>query len=406
MRFFTILAALPLALGASLLQVRQEDAVEGQYIVKLRDNADPSLVQTLRDQVENILPGRLGDTLDIGDFKGFVLANPNSNNLLDGLSNLPILGGLFNTLNRILDRVLQLDGVEYVEQVVNVRSQALVGQNNAPWGLARISNRNPYTSQYVFDNSAGAGTTAYIIDTGIYTSHNDFGGRASFGANFIDNQNTDCQGHGTHVAGTVGGNTYGVAKRANLVGVKVLDCNGDGNSRTVVAGIQYAAQQAQGNNRAVATLSLGGPFSRAINDAAAAAVRSGLFMAVASGNEGVNAENSSPASEPTVCTVGATDIYDRFASFSNFGSVVDILAPGVDILSAYIGSQSASTYLSGTSMATPHVAGLAAYLLALETPRAPVALCDRIKSLSTKNAVSGLGGRNTVNNLAYNGARG
>lgn len=211
---------------------------------------------------------------------------------------------------------------------------------------------------------------------------------------------------GTHVAGTVGGNTYGVAKRANLVGVKVLDCNGDGNSRTVVAGIQYAAQQAQGNNRAVATLSLGGPFSRAINDAAAAAVRSGLFMAVASGNEGVNAENSSPASEPTVCTVGATDIYDRFASFSNFGSVVDILAPGVDILSAYIGSQSASTYLSGTSMATPHVAGLAAYLLALETPRAPVALCDRIKSLSTKNAVSGLGGRNTVNNLAYNGARG
>lgn len=241
-----------------------------------------------------------------------------------------------------------------------------------------------------------------ILAKGIYTPHRDFGGRATFGANFADNSNTDGNGHGTHVAGTVGSSTYGVAKRTSLIAVKVLDSNGQGSNSGVIAGINWAANDVKNKGRAgkaVGNLSLGGGYSQAVNDAATNAVNSGLFLAVAAGNENQDASNSSPASAPAVCTVGATDVNDNRASFSNYGSLLDIFAPGVNILSTW--NNGGTNTISGTSMASPHIAGLGAYLLALEGAYSPANLCNRIKTLSTKNAISGTAG--SVNYLAYNG---
>lgn len=202
---------------------------------------------------------------------------------------------------------------------------------------------------------------------------------------------TDGNGHGTHVAGTVGGNTYGVAKKTNLIGVKVLSSSGSGSNSGVIAGIQWAVQNAQQNgrtSRSVINLSLGSDeFSQTSNDAVTAAVNAGVFVAVAAGNAGVDARNSSPGSAPAVCTVGATTSTDQMAYYSNFGPVVDIFAPGSNVLSAWIGSNTATNTISGTSMASPHIAGLGAYLIALEGTRSPSALCSRIVSLSTKNGM-------------------
>lgn len=239
----------------------------------------------------------------------------------------------------------------------------------------------------------------------------EFEGRATFGANFAgDGQNTDGNGHGTHVAGTIGSKTYGVAKKTSLIGVKVLDASGSGSSAGVIQGIQWAVNDAKSKGRigkAVANLSLGGGFSQASNDAVAAGTREGLFFGVAAGNSAMNAKTSSPASEPLACTVGATDKTDAIASYSNYGSIVDIFAPGSDIISTWIGSTTATNTISGTSMATPHTVGVAAYLLALEGARAPTALCDRIKTtLATKNKLR-LGLIPTLsgspNALLYNG---
>lgn len=171
------------------------------------------------------------------------------------------------------------------------------------------------------------------------TNDNSFGGRATFGQNLAgDGQDTDCSGHGTHVAGTTGSTTYGVAKNTELIAVKVLGCDGSGQSSSILSGIQWAANDTVTNGRvgkAVANMSLGGAFSQAVNDAVAAATQAGLFFAVAAGNEAEDASKASPASEPSACTVGATDVNDVFASVSNFGSALDILAPGVDILSTW-----------------------------------------------------------------------
>ena len=272
---------------------------------------------------------------------------------------------------------------------------------------------------YIYDSTAGSGTYSYIIDTGIDTTHPAFGGRATFGANFSpDKSNTDGNGHGTHVAGTVGSDAYGVAKQTSLVAVKVLGADGGGSVSGVLNGIDWAVDDMTSKKRvgkAVANLSLGGGYSRASNDAVAAAVQAGLFMAVAAGNENMDASQTSPASETSACTVGATDINDRIAGFSNFGSSLDVFAPGVDILSTWIGgngetvcrlfadeqstpsslvpnpTNTTKNTISGTSMATPHIAGLAAYLLSLEGSRSPADLCKRLGSdLATKGVITGL----------------
>lgn len=218
----------------------------------------------------------------------------------------------------------------------------------------------------------------------------------------------DGNGHGTHVAGTTGGTTYGVAKRTNLIAVKVLGAEGSGSNAGVLAGIDWAVNDMNSKGRrgkAVGNLSLGGLFSPTTNAAVAEAVRQGLFLAVAAGNSGLPTFTASPASEPSVCTVGATDAQDNRASFSNFGLLVDVFAPGVNVTSAWFESDTDTNTISGTSMASPHVAGLGAYLLGLEGAREPGPLCERIRALSTKGKIRAL---DTLlglskNQLAYNG---
>jgi len=278
---------------------------------------------------------------------------------------------------------------------------------NVPWGLARISHRAVNQSAYVYDSSAGAGTCSYVIDTGIYVEHSQFQGRATWLANFAgDNKASDGNGHGTHVAGTIGGVDFGVAKKTLLFAVKVLNSGGSGTTAGVIAGMDFVTSDAPTRNcpnGTVANMSLGGSKSTAINAAAAAMVKAGVFLAVAAGNSDDDAAFYSPASEPTACTVGASDSTDVRAWFSNYGSLVDIFAPGVDVLSSWIGSVNATDTISGTSMASPHITGLGAYLLGLLGPKTPAALCEYIKETATKSALTDIP-NDTVNALAFNGA--
>ncbi|KAM4054879.1 subtilase family protein [Hirsutella rhossiliensis] len=294
--------------------------------------------------------------------------------------------------------------VEYVEQDSIVTINALKQQPGAPWGLGRISHREPGSTTYVYDSSAGQGTCAYVIDTGVEASHPEFEGRATMVRSFINGQATDGHGHGTHCAGTIGSKTYGVAKKTKIYGVKVLSNQGSGAVSVIIAGMDFAVQDSRKRScpkGVVANMSLGGGFSAAINNAAASMIRSGVFLAVAAGNDNTDASGSSPASEPTVCTVGASTISDQRSSFSNYGSVVDIFAPGSDILSTWIGGR--TNTISGTSMATPHIAGLGAYLAGLEGFSDPQALCSRIQELATSDVLTDIPD-GTVNKLAFNGA--
>jgi subtilisin family serine protease len=288
--------------------------------------------------------------------------------------------------------------VAYVEQdqeVTTVGTQA-----NATWGLDRIDQQAlPLSTTYGYAGE-GAGVTAYIIDTGILTEHTEFGGRAAFGANYADRKDTDCNGHGTHVAGTVGGAAYGVAKRVRLVGVKVLNCRGSGTNSGVIAGIDWVAQ-----NRvrpAVANLSLGGGASLAVDQAVGRLVGAGVFVAVAAGNESQDACNASPARAPEATTVGATTRTDARASYSNFGKCVDIFAPGSAITSAWHTGTAAINTISGTSMASPHVAGAGALYLGANTGAAPAAVGTALTDAATDNKVTDPGAE-SPNRLLFTG---
>jgi subtilisin family serine protease len=274
-------------------------------------------------------------------------------------------------------------------------------QDDAPWGLARLSSQEPGGTTYTYDDSAGEGTCAYIVDTGVDIEHEEFEGRATWGSNHVDQDNTDGQGHGTHVAGTIGSKSYGVAKKTSLIAVKVLGSDGSGTNAGVIAGMEWVVKDAPSRDCAkgsVVNMSLGGSFSQAVNDAAKAITDGGLFLAVAAGNDGANAGQSSPASETSACTVGASDETDTIADFSNFGKVVDVFAPGVGILSTFPGGKTET--LDGTSMASPHVAGLGAYFLGLGQETA--GLCEHIASVGLEGVISGVP-NGTANVLINNG---
>lgn len=272
--------------------------------------------------------------------------------------------------------------VAYVEQDRVVSAQAT--QTNPPsWGLDRIDQRSlPLNASYTYPNTA-SNVRAYIIDTGIRTTHTDFGGRATWGTNTVDTNNTDCNGHGTHVAGTVGGTRYGVAKGVRLIAVKVLNCSGSGSTTGVVSGINWVTSNAV--KPAVANMSLGGGASSSIDNAVTNSVNSGVTYAVAAGNSSANACNYSPARAAAAITVGSTTSSDARSSFSNYGSCVDIFAPGSSIVSAYRTSDTASSTLSGTSMASPHVAGAAALVLGANPSYSPA----QVASYLTTNATTG-----------------
>jgi len=279
--------------------------------------------------------------------------------------------------------------VDYVEQdqVITVSTV----QGSATWGLDRIDQADrPLDLQYGY-NYTGAGVHAFIIDTGIRTGHSEFTGRtlAGFTAVADGNGTNDCNGHGTHVAGTVGGTTWGVAKGVTLIPVRVLDCSGSGSISGVIAGIDWVANSPL--RPAVANMSLGGSLSSSLNTAVANAVADGVTMVVAAGNENQDACKTSPASTPSAITVGATSSADARASFSNFGKCVDIFAPGVGITSSWNTGDDATNSISGTSMATPHVAGAAALALEANPAASPLAVSNFLVANATANRLASLG---------------
>ena len=341
--------------------------IRDRYIVVFKaEVADPQgLAESL---VRGVANGRLHHVYR-GALKGFAATLPAQ--ALEGIGRNP--------------------NVDYIEQDATVELRQSSVQNSATWGLDRIDQADrPLDTQYRF-NQTGSGVHAFIIDTGLRADHVEFTGRVLPGYGVVaDGQGTnDCNGHGTHVAGTVGGSTWGVAKQVRLVPVRVLDCAGSGSFSGVIAGIDWAASSTL--RPAVANLSLGGSLSSSVNQAVAGAVAKGMVMVVAAGNENVDACTRSPASEPSAITVGASTSADQRASYSNFGSCVDLFAPGSSITSAWNSSSSATNTISGTSMASPHVAGAAALVLQSSPSATPAAVAEAIRSQATGNRLSSLG---------------
>jgi aqualysin 1 len=281
------------------------------------------------------------------------------------------------------------DRVAYVEEDGIVTIAAT--QSGATWGLDRIDQRDrPLNSSYTY-NFTGSGVNAYVVDTGIRRTHTEFAGRAVFAFDSIGDGNgqSDCNGHGTHVAGTIGGRTYGVAKNSKLYAVRVLNCSGSGAISGVIAGLDWVARNHI--KPAVANLSLGTNASTTVDNAVRNCITAGVTMVVAAGNSNADACNTSPARLPEAITVGSSTSSDARSSFSNYGSCLDIFAPGSSITSASSSGDSATTTMSGTSMASPHVAGAVALYLESNPAALPAQVWSAMKAAASSNKITNIG---------------
>ncbi|HEX2042410.1 MAG TPA: S8 family serine peptidase [Acidimicrobiales bacterium] len=350
--------------------------VAGRYIVVFRKGASPADVRAARDEARG---------------RGAQVHHDYQHALRGFAASLPA---------QALDGLRRNPRVDFIEQDAVVT--ATDTQAGATWGLDRIDQRALPLGQAYTYNATGAGVKAYIVDTGIRTTHVEFGGRAGGGYTAVaDGRGVqDCQGHGTHVAGTVGGATSGVAKQVSLVPVRVLDCTGAGTNSGVIAGIDWVTADHAAGQPAVANLSLGGPASRALDTAVSNSIYDGVTFAVAAGNENADACGVSPARVPDAVTVGATTSSDTRSSFSNYGTCLDLFAPGSSITSAYHTGDTALAIMSGTSMATPHAAGVAALYLQGAPAATPATVRNAIVDSTTTNAVSGAGA-GSPNRLLY-----
>ena len=364
--------------AAELLSVDRSKAIAEKYIVVFKT---PSVLNTKIDDAIEKFASTQASSLSSAYHVDVVQE-------FGGVLN----GVLVNASDDQVQEMLNDPNIDYIEQDQIMSIDPLVSTNgnqgNAIWGLDRVDQvQLPLNSNYHYDFD-GSGVTAYVIDTGVNVSHNEFGNRASHGYDFIDNDSdaTDCNGHGTHVAGTIGGSEYGIAKNVNVVGIRVLGCNGSGSNSGVIAGINWVKNNASGPS--VANMSLGGGASQATDQAVNNAVAAGVSFVVAAGNDNRNACNYSPARAASAITVGSTTSRDKRSGFSNYGNCLDIYAPGSGIKSAWYNSNSATKTISGTSMASPHVAGAVALYLDENPSLSPYQIDNLLSQRSSKNKLS------------------
>ena len=364
--------------AAELLSVDRSKAIAEKYIVVFKT---PSVLNTKIDDAIEKFASTQASSLSSAYHVDVVQE-------FGGVLN----GVLVNASDDQVQEMLNDPNIDYIEQDQIMSIDPLVSTNgnqgNAIWGLDRVDQvQLPLNSIYHYDFD-GSGVTAYVIDTGVNVSHNEFGNRASHGYDFIDNDSdaTDCNGHGTHVAGTIGGSEYGIAKNVNVVGIRVLGCNGSGSNSGVIAGINWVKNNASGPS--VANMSLGGGASQATDQAVNNAVAAGVSFVVAAGNDNRNACNYSPARAASAITVGSTTSRDKRSGFSNYGNCLDIYAPGSGIKSAWYNSNSATKTISGTSMASPHVAGAVALYLDENPSLSPYQIDNLLSQRSSKNKLS------------------
>lgn len=351
----------------TVLHAGAADAVPGSYIVALKKTAG---LKAASAQGKDLVTGYGGEVR-----RTYTSA----------------LNGYAAELSATEARRLAADpAVASVEQDREVHAEAT--QTNAPWGLDRVDQAGlPLSGTYTYPDSAGSGVTVYVLDTGVRITHAEISGRASYGYDFVDNDTTaqDGYGHGTHVATTVAGNTYGVAKKAKIVAVRVLGNDGSGTTAGVIAGVDWITAHHSGPS--VANVSLGGGASTSLDNAVSTSISSGVTYSIAAGNSNANAANYSPARVPTALTVGATTSADARASYSNYGSVVDLFAPGSNITAGWNSSDTATYTGNGTSFAAPHVSGAAAIYLSGHPSATPSEVGSALVNGATSGALSGIG---------------
>jgi cerevisin len=427
--------------AAPILSSSNAEAIPNSYIVKFKKHVTPSAAEEHHAWVQQVHTGRASERSDLRKRSQFPLADE----VFRGLKHTFHIGedflgysGHFD--DSTIEKVRRHPDVEYVERDSIVHTMSMQEapaaevtcdseiEKQSPWGLARISHRKALNfgtfNKYLFAAEGGEGVDAYVVDTGTNIEHVDFEGRAKWGKTIpLGDADIDGNGHGTHCSGTIAGKKYGVAKKANVRAVKVLRSNGSGTMADVVAGVEWAAKshveqvkaakagKRKGFKGSVANMSLGGGKTRALDDTVNAAVRVGIHFAVAAGNDNADACNFSPAGAERAITVGASDLQDTRAYFSNYGKCTDIFAPGLSILSTWIGSKHATNTISGTSMASPHVCGLLAYYLSLQpsedseyslAPITPEKLKSNMIEIATEDALADMP-VGTPNKLAWNG---
>ncbi|KAJ3118514.1 hypothetical protein HDU96_000930 [Phlyctochytrium bullatum] len=422
MRF--IFAVLTLALGAAASPATRNigTPIPNQYIVVFKKDTPDASVATHENWISTVAPVGSENWLSSVRATPVGSAKCITNRTFEPFPSIPGFDG-FEIMNKywfgdfrgyavkvsaeIAEKLKTLPEVDYVQPDTVVRILgAGATSDNSPWGIRRLAKPSlPLPIRYTANAAGGANVRVYILDSGINTAHPEFGGRAIFpGGTFTttDKTFTDMNGHGTHVAGTIGSTTYGVAKKATLVAVKVFESDGTGELSNLIAAVNWVALNAVYwrsvfKINSVANLAVAGGASGAFDDAVAAAVNSGLTFVVGAGNERQNACNISPSRTPSAITVAASDVSDRFASFSNFGSCVDIIAPGVGINSTW--NDNSTRILDGTSMATAHVTGIVAVMLSAGLATTPAEVAAYLNRTAVSGRISGVGAT-TVNLLA------
>lgn len=362
----------------ALIRLHQNTTSPNSYIVVFKDTASQQEINTHLTSIA------VTHNYDLGTFKGYAITLSSRNDLYK-LRKSPL--------------------VKYIEQDHKVTAQER--QYLPPWGLARISHRTrnfPNMFEYLYYTQAGQGVSVYIADTGVRITHSEFEGRATWGKTIpVGEPDSDNVGHGTHVAGTIAGKTYGVAKKANIISVKVLSGDGSGSASDVIAGLGFILQHYNANpppKGGVVNLSISGDKSPALNDAVEALISAGIFVVAAAGNSNSDACQYSPGSSPKLISVAASDSDDVRASFSNWGPCVTLFAPGKDVKSAHNKSDDDNTSMSGTSMATPHVAGVVALLLSRgQGGGSPDSMKKWLLNIATNNTIKD--NKNTTNSLLW-----